>query len=100
MDPPTEPSSRGVAAAVAHGAQVVTELSDSAWGDRGGRVRDPFGNIWWVTGRVEDVGPDLAWRRMSEPKYAESMRRDQETLDAALSGRKTGVASPPLRPAD
>ncbi|MFF9982334.1 VOC family protein [Streptomyces erythrochromogenes] len=88
-----------MAAAVAHGAQVITEPADSAWGDRGGRVRDPFGNIWWVVSRVEDVTPDHAWARMSEPKYAEAMRMAQETLDAALSGRDAGVASAPRRPA-
>ncbi len=87
-----------MAAAVAHGAQVITEISDSAWGDRGGRVRDPFGNIWWVVSRVEDVAPDTAWERMLEPKYAESMRTAQETLDVALSGRDAGVASAPRRP--
>ncbi|MFE5833283.1 VOC family protein [Streptomyces sp. NPDC056508] len=87
-----------VAAAVAHGAQVITEVTDSAWGDRGGRVRDPLGNIWWVMSRVEDVTPDLAWERMAEPKHAESMRMAQETLDAALSGRKSGRASAPQRP--
>ncbi|MGI5359442.1 VOC family protein [Streptomyces sp. CA-252508] len=87
-----------VAAAVAHGAQVITVVTDSAWGDRGGRVRDPFGNIWWVMSRVEDVAPDRAWERMAEPKYAESMRMAQETLDAALSGRESGVASAPRRP--
>ncbi|MEW2527327.1 VOC family protein [Streptomyces sp. NPDC047071] len=89
-----------VAAAVAHGARVVTEVSDSAWGDRGGRVRDPFGNIWWVVSRQEEVAPDEAWRRMSEPRYAEAMRVAQQTLDAELSGRETGLASPPLRPND
>ncbi|MGW2303160.1 VOC family protein [Streptomyces sp. NPDC001809] len=87
-----------MAAAVAHGAQVVTEVADSAWGDRGGRVRDPFGNIWWVVSRVEDVDPDRAWERMYEPKYAESMRAAQETLDVALSGRDSGVASAPRLP--
>ncbi|MGW8886361.1 VOC family protein [Streptomyces sp. NPDC055749] len=87
-----------VASAVAHGAQVVTEISDSAWGDRGGRVKDPFGNIWWVTSRVEHVEPDLTWQRMSEPKYAEAMRVAQETLDATLSGRGSGVASAPQNP--
>ncbi|MFJ6405698.1 VOC family protein [Streptomyces hydrogenans] len=87
-----------MAAAVLHGAEVVTEVADSAWGDRGGRVRDPFGNIWWVTSRVEDVAPDVAWERMSEPKYAEAMRTAQETLDIVLSGRSSGVASAPLRP--
>ncbi|MDQ0847981.1 VOC family protein [Streptomyces sp. V1I6] len=88
-----------MAAAVAHGARVVTEAVDSAWGDRGGRVRDPFGNIWWVTSRIEDVAPDVAWQRMYEPKYAESMRIAQETLDVELSGRESGVASAPQRPA-
>ncbi|MFE6840068.1 VOC family protein [Streptomyces sp. NPDC057705] len=88
-----------MAAAVAHGATVVTEAIDSAWGDRGGRVRDPFGNIWWVTSRVEDVAPDLAWQRMSQPQYAASMRIAQETLDAELSGRESGVASAPRHPA-
>ncbi|MFE1349957.1 VOC family protein [Streptomyces sp. NPDC058757] len=88
-----------MAAAVEHGAQVITESSDSAWGDRGGRVRDPFGNIWWVVSRVEDVAPDRAWERMLEPKYAESMRTAQETLDVALSGRDAGMASAPRRPA-
>ncbi|GAA3387563.1 VOC family protein [Streptomyces roseoviridis] len=87
-----------VAAAVAHGAQVVTEVADSAWGDRGGRVRDPFGNIWWVTSRVEEIEPDRAWARLSEPEYAEAMRLAQETLDAELSGRDSGVASAPRRP--
>ncbi|MFI8372075.1 VOC family protein [Streptomyces sp. NPDC085466] len=89
-----------VAAAVKQGAQVITEVSDSAWGDRGGRVRDPFGNIWWVTSRVEEVDPEVAWQRMSEPPYAESMRVAQETLDTALSGRETGLSSAPQRPAD
>ncbi|MFJ6785651.1 VOC family protein [Streptomyces yangpuensis] len=87
-----------MAAAVAHGAQLVTEVTDSAWGDRGGRVRDPFGNIWWVASRVEDVAPERAWERMREPKYAEAMRTAQETLDTALSGRDAGRASAPRRP--
>ncbi|WP_405443551.1 VOC family protein [Streptomyces avidinii] len=87
-----------MAAAVARGARVVTEADDSAWGDRGGRVRDPFGNIWWVVSRVEEVAPDEAWRRMAEPKYAESMRTAQRTLDAELGGRSSGMAGTPQRP--
>ncbi|MFI6683957.1 VOC family protein [Streptomyces sp. NPDC050485] len=89
-----------MAAALAHGAHVITEVADSAWGDRGGRVRDPFGNVWWVMSRVEEVAPDVAWQRLSEPKYAEAMRVAQETLDVALSGRQSGQASTPRRPAD
>jgi hypothetical protein len=62
-------------------------------------VRDPFGNVWWVMSRVEEVAPDVAWQRLSEPKYAQAMRVAQETLDVALSGRKSGQASTPRRPA-
>ncbi|MEU0227422.1 VOC family protein [Streptomyces sp. NPDC006284] len=87
-----------MAAAVEHGAQVVTEVVDSAWGDRGGRVRDPFGNIWWVVSHVGQVDPEVAWQRMGQPRYAQAMRVAQETLDAELSGRERGTASAPVRP--
>ena len=84
--------------AVSAGAEIGTRLLDNAWGDRGGRLRDPFGNIWWVTAHVEDVPADESWRRMSEPMFAESMREAQETLDAELSGRTHGRSSTPLAP--
>ena len=83
--------------AVAAGAQIVTEPSDSAFGQRGGRVRDPFGNIWWVVSHVEDVPEDEMWRRLQTPVYAKGMRIAQETLDAELSGRSTGRSSAPVQ---
>jgi PhnB protein len=87
-----------MAAAVAAGARVITPAADSAWGDRGGRVRDPFGNIWWVVSRREQVAPEEAWQRLGQPVYAGAMRDAQETLDAELSGRATGRASAPIAP--
>ena len=83
-------------AAVSAGAVVVTELSDSAFGQRGGRVRDPFGNIWWVVSQIEDVPEDVMWRRLSEPRYADSMRTAQKTLDAELGGPTAGRSSAPV----
>ena len=53
--------------AVAAGATVVTESATNAFGQRGGRVRDPFGNIWWVVAQVEEVAPDVAMARLAEP---------------------------------
>src|SRR5690242_7289281 len=38
--------------AVAAGAAVVTPAVTHAFGQRGGRVRDPFGNIWWISAVV------------------------------------------------
>ncbi|MFJ9388468.1 VOC family protein [Nocardioides sp. NPDC101246] len=83
--------------ALAVGATVVTELSDSAFGQRGGRIKDPFGNIWWVVSHVEDVSEDVMWQRLQEPAYAEQMRTAQETLDAELSGRTQRRSSAPTR---
>ncbi|WP_102193754.1 VOC family protein [Microbacterium aurantiacum] len=85
------------AKALTAGGRVVTDLSDSAFGQRGGRIKDPFGNIWWVVSQVEDVPEDVMWSRLQEPAYAEGMRIAQETLDAELSGRPTGRSSAPVR---
>ncbi|WP_236243670.1 VOC family protein [Streptomyces sp. CC228A] len=85
--------------AVAVGAEVVTALADSAFGQRGGRVKDPFGNIWWVVTSVEDVTEEEVWKRLQEPVHAEAMRVAQETLDAELSGRSLGRSSAPVRAA-
>ena len=82
--------------AVGTGARVVTEPATQAFGQRGGRVRDPFGNIWWISAVVEDVPPEEGMRRLSEPAYADAMREAQETLDRELSGREHVVASRPV----
>ncbi|WP_030443043.1 VOC family protein [Actinoplanes subtropicus] len=81
--------------AVAAGAAVVTAPATHAFGQRGGRVRDPFGNIWWISAVVEEVPVDEGLRRLGEPRYAEAMRAAQETLDRELSGREHGTVSRP-----
>jgi uncharacterized glyoxalase superfamily protein PhnB len=81
--------------AVAAGARVVTAPATHAFGQRGGRVRDPFGNIWWISAVVEEVAPEVGLRRLAEPRYAEAMRDAQETLDRELSGRDDSTVSRP-----
>ncbi|WP_033342106.1 VOC family protein [Catenuloplanes japonicus] len=80
------------------GTRLVTPVADDAFGQRGGRVRDPFGNIWWVVARVEAVSEDEMWRRLADPVHAGTMRIAQQTLDAELSGRALGRDSTPVRP--
>lgn len=70
--------------AVAAGATVVTRLTELAWGDRVGRVRDPLGNLWWIQERVEEPTPEEVARRFQDPKYAEAMQYVQSTLAAGL----------------
>jgi PhnB protein len=83
--------------AIAVGGHVVTSLADDAFGQCGGRIKDPFGNIWWVVSYIEDVSENEMWKRLQDPVYAEVMRVAQETLDAELGGRRHGGSSAPVR---
>ncbi len=38
--------------ALAHGAALEMEVADMPYGDRQGGVRDPHGNIWWISERI------------------------------------------------
>ena len=43
--------------AVASGAQIDMALENQFWGDRYGKVTDPFGHQWGIATHVEDVAP-------------------------------------------
>ncbi|MGF7158489.1 PhnB protein [Rhodoligotrophos appendicifer] len=36
--------------AIQAGAEMVVAMKDAPWGDRYGRIRDPFGHIWSLSG--------------------------------------------------
>ncbi|GIV60888.1 VOC family protein [Rhodocaloribacter litoris] len=46
------------AAAVEAGARVVMPLEDAFWGDRYGKVVDPFGHTWAIATHIRDVSPE------------------------------------------
>jgi PhnB protein len=50
--------------AVAAGAKVEMPLADQFWGDRYGKLTDPFGHSWSLATHVEDVTPEDMGRRM------------------------------------
>jgi PhnB protein len=52
--------------AVAAGAEASMPVTDMFWGDRYGKVTDPFGHSWGVATHVEDVAPDEMARRSAE----------------------------------
>ncbi len=52
-----------VARAVAAGATVVIPVADQFYGDRSGRLRDPFGYLWIVATRKENLSPGEVQRR-------------------------------------
>ncbi len=40
---------------VAAGASVVYPIQDQFYGDRQGRLRDPFGHVWVITQRIKEM---------------------------------------------
>jgi PhnB protein len=75
--------------ALSAGAIVVTEMTSLSWGDRGGRVRDPLGNIWWIQSRVEQVEQEEIAKRATEKQYLDARRYTQESLDRAMRSGNT-----------
>jgi uncharacterized glyoxalase superfamily protein PhnB len=55
------------------GATSVTEVTYLFFGDRVGRVRDPFGNLWWLQTRIEDLGEEEMMKRAQQPEYVAAM---------------------------
>lgn len=55
------------------GARLVTRMTELFWGDRVGRVRDPFGNLYWIHTRVAQPDQDELQRRMVDPEFVAAM---------------------------
>jgi len=49
--------------AVEAGAEVVYPLADQFYGERAGRLRDPFGQHWMLSQRIEQVSREEMERR-------------------------------------
>jgi PhnB protein len=52
--------------AVSAGAKVEMPLDDMFWGDRYGKVSDPFGHSWSLATHKEDVAPEEMKKRAKE----------------------------------
>jgi PhnB protein len=45
------------------GGTVVYPVHDAPYGERGGRLADPFGHLWMISQRTEDLSPGEIQRR-------------------------------------
>jgi PhnB protein len=52
--------------AIASGATETMAVADQFWGDRYGKVRDPFGHQWNIATHVEDLTPDEIGERAAK----------------------------------
>jgi PhnB protein len=55
-----------VQGAVEAGATITMQPEDQFWGDRMGHVADPFGHLWLIATRVEDLAPEEIAARSQE----------------------------------
>ena len=53
------------------------------------RVKDPFGNIWWMITRVEDLSDEEKGRCAGEQKYLDNMAIVIKTFDEEMRSRKS-----------
>jgi PhnB protein len=51
---------------VAAGGKLLRPVEDQFYGDRAGKLQDPFGHIWWISTHKEEVSPDEMKRRAAK----------------------------------
>lgn len=61
--------------AVGAGARVTMPVADMFWGDRFGKVADPFGHHWGIATHKEDVTPQEMEKRSAE--YSRKMAQQK-----------------------
>ncbi len=49
--------------AVDAGGKLIRPVENQFYGDRSGKLEDPFGHTWWIATHVEDVSPEEMTRR-------------------------------------
>ncbi len=47
------------------GAKILQPVKDEFYGDRGGKLEDPFGHVWLIATRKEDVATDEIQKRFA-----------------------------------
>jgi PhnB protein len=52
--------------AIEAGATQLLPVQDQFYGDRSGGVTDPFGHVWYVATRIEEVSPEEIQKRAAQ----------------------------------
>lgn len=77
--------------AVTAGAAIVTDVMESAiTGDRGGRLRDPIGNVWWVQTHQRDVSQSEMQTAFGDHNELTKIRSAQDSFDTEMRSRRIG----------
>ena len=63
--------------AVSAGSRVLDPVKDQFWGDRHGRLEDPFGHVWSISTHKVDLSP-AELRKAAEEAFAEMSKNIKE----------------------
>lgn len=86
--------------AVAAGGSAKRPPTDEFYGDRTGQIEDPFGHLWMIQARIEEVSPSEMQKRLdalmagslSEPPPAEAETPKQQAPVASKPAAKKPAA--------
>ncbi len=67
--------------AIEVGASIVLPIEDTYWGERTGRIIDPFGHVWTLSKRVEAVSKAELTKRVAA-LYAPEVEQTEEAETA------------------
>lgn len=62
--------------AVTAGGIVLDGVKDQFWGDRHGRLEDPYGHLWSIATHKKDLSPD-EMKRAAEAAFAEMSKQSK-----------------------
>lgn len=72
------------------GATSVTDITQLWFGEKVCRILDPFGNLWWINQRVEELDftdPEIRKRAFTQ-EAKEGIAYIQQSLDNAMKAQK------------
>ena len=73
------------------GATSVTDITTLWFGEKVCRILDPFGNLWWITQRIEEVDKTNITevkKRSSTPEAVDHVKYIQKSLNEAMISQK------------
>jgi uncharacterized glyoxalase superfamily protein PhnB len=74
------------------GATSVTDITMLYFGEKVCRIMDPFGNLWWINQRIEEIDytkTEEIRQRASAPEAVKQIEYIQKSLDEALKTQKS-----------
>lgn len=77
--------------ALQHGAESTTDITTLWFGEKVSRILDPFGNLWWINQRVEEVDPtnvEEFQKRATTPEAIQGIQYIQQSLNDSLIRQK------------